>query len=406
MFRAKRFHNTRIMHIKRGINMRKSIVSIIIIILLSICSVYSDDSKDILQSQLDNLDISRIEKFAESIETESYGLVPDVNIKELVLSMFKGDTLSNLRDTGKGIVSFFFKEIISNFGIMGKLLILAIFCAILQNLHNAFEEDAVGRLAYGICYILIIIMAVKNFNDAMNIGVHAIDTMTGFMQALLPTLLALLAAVGGISSSAVFQPVLFSSITLITTFIKVFVMPLILFSAVLSILNNLSDSINISKLASLLKQVAVGALGLVLTAFVGVITVQGIASASIDGAAIRTAKFAVDNFIPIVGKFLSDAFDAVVSCSMILKNGIGIAGFVILLLICSFPLIKMFSIVVIYKVTSALIQPILDNQIVQCLNDMGNAMLILLCCVTAVAVMFLMALTVIMGVGNMAVMVR
>jgi stage III sporulation protein AE len=91
---------------------------------------------------------------------------------------------------------------------------------------------------------------------------------------------------------------------------------------------------------------------------------------------------------------------------MILKNGIGIAGFLILLLICSFPLIKMFSIVLIYKVTSALIQPILDNQIVQCLNDMSNAMLILLTCVIAVAVMFFMALTVIMGVGNMAVMVR
>jgi len=391
---------------KRGINMRKGIAFFMVIILLSICAVYCDDTEEIFKSQLDNLDISEIEKFVENIEKESEGLVPEVNIKELVLSLFKGNIFTNLKNIGKNIAGSFFKEIVSNFSILGKLLILAIFCAILQNLHNAFEEDAIGRLAYGICYILIIIMAVKSFNDAMGIGVNAIDTMVGFMQALLPTLLALLASVGGISSSAVFQPVLFSSITLITTFIKVFVMPLILFSAVLSILNNLSDSINISKLASLLKQVAVGALGLVLTAFVGVISVQGIASASIDGATIRTAKFAVDNFIPIVGKFLSDAFDAVVSCSMILKNGIGIAGFIVLLLICSIPLIKMFSIVLIYKVTSALIQPILDNQIVQCLNDMGNAILILLCCVTAVAVMFFMALTVIMGVGNMAVMIR
>ena len=289
---------------------------------------------------------------------------------------------------------------------MGKLLILAIFCAMLQNLHNAFEKDSIGRLAYGICYIFIIIMAVKSFNDAMLIGVNTISKMTGFMQALLPTLLALLAAVGGISSSALFQPMIFTCITLITTFIKVFVMPLILFSAVMSILNNLSESVNISKIASLLKQIAVGALGLVLTGFTGVLAVQGIASVSIDGATIRTAKFAVDNFIPIVGNFLSEAFDAVVSCSLILKNGIGIAGFIILLLICSFPLIKMFSIVLIYKVASALIQPILDNQMVQCLNDMSNAIMILLTCVISVAVMFFMALTVIMGVGNMTVLVR
>ncbi len=386
--------------------MRKSITFFMIIILFSMCAAYGDDTKDILQSQLDNLDISEIEKFVDNINRESDGFIPEVNIKDLVMGLFQGNTVDNLKEIGNGIVSFFFKEVISNFSIMGKLLILAIFCAILQNLHSAFEEDAIGRLAYSICYILIIIMAIKSFNAAMQIGVKAIDSMVGFMQALMPTLLALLAAVGGITSSAVFQPLLFSSITLITTIIKVFVMPLVLFSAVLSILNNLSESINISRLASLLKQVAVGVLGLVLTAFTGVIAVQGIASSSIDGATIRTAKFAVDNFVPIVGKFLSDAFDAVVSCSMILKNGIGLAGFMILLLICSFPLIKMFSIVLIYKLASALIQPILDNQIVQCLNDMSNAMLILLTCVISVAVMFFMALTVIMGVGNMTVMVR
>ncbi|MGI6584393.1 MAG: stage III sporulation protein AE [Gracilibacteraceae bacterium] len=386
--------------------MRKSVVFIMIIILLSICGVNCDDTQNIFQSQLDNLDISDIEKFVDEINRESKGLLPEINVRELVLELFKGSTIDSLKEIGTGISYFFLNEVISNFTLMGKLLILAIFCAMLQNLHNAFEKDSIGRLAYGICYILIIIMAVKSFNDAMLIGVNTISKMTGFMQALLPTLLALLAAVGGISSSALFQPMIFTCITLITTFIKVFVMPLILFSAVMSILNNLSESVNISKLASLLKQIAVGALGLVLTGFTGVLAVQGIASVSIDGATIRTAKFAVDNFIPIVGNFLSEAFDAVVSCSLILKNGIGIAGFIILLLICSFPLIKMFSIVLIYKVASALIQPILDNQMVQCLNDMSNAIMILLTCVISVAVMFFMALTVIMGVGNMTVLVR
>jgi len=387
-------------------NMRKSIVFLLIIILFSAGSAYCDDTGDLLKDQLDNMDLSEIERYIDGIGKESEGLVPEINIKEMVLSLFKGNVLSNLKEIGSGIAAFFFREVISSFSIMGKLLILAIFCAVLQNLHNAFEEDAIGRLAYGICYILVIIMAVGSFNTAMKIGVEVIDKMVGFMQALMPTLLALLAAVGGITSSAVFQPLLFSSITLITTFIKVFIMPLVLFSAVLSILNNLSESVNISRLAALLKQIAVGALGLVLTAFTGIITVQGIASVSIDGASIRTAKFAVDNFVPIIGSFLSDAFDAVISCSMILKNGIGIAGFIILLVICSFPLIKMLSIVLVYKVTGALIQPILDNEIAQCLNDMSNAILVLLTCVIAVAVMFFMALTVVMGIGNMTVMVR
>jgi stage III sporulation protein AE len=260
-----------------------------IILLLSIFTAYCDDTGDIMQAQLDNLDLSEIEKYVEDLNSESRGMMPEVDVKELILSLFKGNILRNVEDLGKGIASYFFKEVIGSLAIMGKLIILAIFCAVLQNLHTAFEEDTIGRLAYGICYILVIIMAVSSFKEAMSIGVEVIDKMVGFMQALMPMLLSLLTAVGGITSSAIFQPLLFSSIALITTFIKIFIMPLVLFSAVLSILNNLSESINISRLAELLKQVAIGALGLVLTAFTGIITVQGIASSSIDGASIRTA---------------------------------------------------------------------------------------------------------------------
>jgi stage III sporulation protein AE len=143
-----------------------------------------------------------------------------------------------------------------------------------------------------------------------------------------------------------------------------------------------------------------------LTVFLGVISVQGVASSSVDGMTIKTAKFAMDKFVPIVGKFLNDAFDTVVSCSMLIKNGIGIAGLIVLLMICLFPLIKIFSIIVIYKVTSALIEPILDNQIVNCLNDMGNSLLIIFSAVVSVGVLFFVFITVIMGVGNMTVMLR
>jgi stage III sporulation protein AE len=219
-------------------------------------------------------------------------------------------------------------------------------------------------------------------------------------------LIALLVSVGGITSSAVFQPIIFGSISLIVTTIKYFILPLVYFSAVLSLLNNLSEGIKVGRLASLLRQVAVGLMGVLLTIFLGVISVQGVASSSIDSATIKTAKFAMDKFVPIVGKFLNDAFDTVVTCSLLIKNGIGIVGLVVLLMICLFPLIKIFSVIAIYRITSALIEPILDNQIVKCLNEMSNSLLIIFSAVISVGVLFFVFITVIMGVGNMTVMLR
>ncbi len=381
------------------------ILLLTIITALLLLPGYCDDGGVIAQ-QLDNIDIEDMQSFIDQLNRESDGFMPRLNVKEMLLGIFKGNPVANIKEIFIGLGRYFIKEVVMNFGLLGKIIVLAIFCAVLQNLHGAFEKDAIGRLAYKICYMLIIILSIKSFYSAMRIGADAIDTMVSFIQSLIPTLLALLISVGGLTSATVLQPIVFGTISVITTFIKVGIIPMIFFSAVLSILNNLSDEINISKLASLIRQTGVALLGLILTIFLGIMSVQGIAASSLDSVSIKTAKFAVDNFVPIVGKFLTDAIDTVVSCSMLIKNGIGVVGLLVLVLICSMPLIKIFSIIVIYKISSALIQPILDNQLVQCLNDMSNSLMILLATVIAVGVLFFIAITVIMGVGNMTVMMR
>ncbi|MDF2889672.1 MAG: Sporulation stage protein [Clostridia bacterium] len=387
---------------------RAKFVMLFLFVLLAmlLMNVYADDTDKIIKDQMDALDIDEIQSFADQVSKEAEGTMPALDIKEMVLGLFKGNPIVNVESLILGLGKMLIKEVVLNFNVMGQILVLAVFCAILQNLHGAFEGTSVGKLAYSACYILIAIIAIKSFHTAMNLGSQAIDTMVSYTQALFPTMIALLVAVGGITSSTVFQPIIFGSISLIITAIKFFVIPLVYFSAVLSLLNNLTEGIKVERLASLLRQIAIGILGVMLTVFLGVISVQGVASSSLDGMTIKTAKFAMDKFVPIVGKFLNDAFDTVVSCSMLIKNGIGIAGLVVLLMICLFPLIKILSIIAIYKITSALIEPILDNQIVKCLNDMSNSLLIIFSAVISVGVLFFVFITVIMGVGNMTVMLR
>jgi stage III sporulation protein AE len=376
------------------------------LIIMLLTNVYADDTDKIIKDQMDALDIDEIQAFADQVNKQAEGAMPTLDIKEMLLGLFKGKPVVNVESLVFGLGKLLIKEVVLNFNVMGQIIVLAVFCAVLQNLHGAFESTNVSKLAYSVCYILITIISIKSFITAMNLGSQAIDTMVNYTQALFPTMIALLVAVGGITSSTVFQPIIFGSISIIITVIKFLVIPLVYFSAVLSILNNLTEGIKVERLATLLRQVAVGILGVMLTIFLGVISVQGVVSTSVDGMTIKTAKFAMDKFVPIVGKFLNDAFDTVVSCSMLIKNGIGVAGLIVLLMICLFPLIKIFSIFVIYKVTSALIEPILDNQIVNCLNDMSNSLLIIFSAVVSVGVLFFVFITVIMGVGNMTVMLR
>lgn len=385
--------------------MRKIFIIILILLLINV-DVHADGIDSLIDEQLNHLDLDELQKFADEIVMDAEGMISEINIKDFVKELYIGSEKLSLKGILNQLWMFVWKELMQNVDLLGKIIILSVFCALLQNLHKGFDNESIGKLAYSACYVIIIILAIGSFTLVSKLCIETIDKMVSFMQSLVPTLIALLLTVGGITSSSLFQPIVYTSLTFIATIIKITIIPMVMLSAVLSIVSNISDKVKISKLASLVKGVSVGLLGVMLTIFTGIISIQGLAASSLDGLAAKTAKFAVDSFVPIIGDFLSEAFDTVVSCSLIIKNGISIVGLIVLLLICLFPLVKIFSIFAIYKISSALIQPIVDNELVQCINDISTSIFIMFCCVVAVGILFFISITIIMGIGNMTVMMR
>jgi len=385
--------------------MRKIFIIILILLLINV-DVHADGIDSLIDEQLNHLDLDELQKFADEIVMDAEGMISEINIKDFVKELYIGSEKLSLKGILNQLWMFVWKELMQNVDLLGKIIILSVFCALLQNLHKGFANESIGKLAYSACYVIIIILAIGSFTLVSKLCIETIDKMVSFMQSLVPTLIALLLTVGGITSSSLFQPIVYTSLTFIATIIKITIIPMVMLSAVLSIVSNISDKVKISKLASLVRGVSVGLLGVMLTIFTGIISIQGLAASSLDGLAAKTAKFAVDSFVPIIGDFLSEAFDTVVSCSLIIKNGISIVGLIVLLLICLFPLVKIFSIFAIYKISSALIQPIVDNELVQCINDISTSIFIMFCCVVAVGILFFISITIIMGIGNMTVMMR
>ena len=385
---------------------KKILITCILIILFLFGIVNGDGIENLIEGQLEHLSLESLQEFANRINSESGGLIPQLNIKDIIKMSFNKNHAFSIKELLNGIWRYIMIELLQNMQLLGKIIILSVFCAIFQNLHSGFQNESIGRLAYSICYVMIIILAVQSFGIVSKTCIETIDSMVLFMQSLLPILITLLLSVGGITSSSLFQPIVYTSVTAISTFIKTVVIPLVIFSSVLSIISNISEKIRITRLASLIRGIAIALLGIVLTAFTGVISVQGLAASSLDGVMAKSAKFAVDSFIPIIGDFLSEAFDTVISCSLLIKNSISIAGLFILLLITLLPIIKILAIFLSYKISAALIQPIIDNELVQSLNDISNSILVLLCCMISVGILFFIAITIIMGIGNITVMMR
>ncbi|KUK11014.1 MAG: Stage III sporulation protein AE [Clostridia bacterium 41_269] len=147
-------------------------------------------------------------------------------------------------------------------------------------------------------------------------------------------------------------------------------------------------------------------LGIFLTLFVGFLGMQGIAGVVVDSVTLKTAKFMTGTFVPVVGKMMADALEVIVGTSLLLKNAVGLIGIIILLVLCAFPVIKIISLVIIYRLAAALVQLIGESGVSDALQTMGNALTLVFAAVAGVGLMFFIAISVVVGMGNFNVMLR
>lgn len=247
---------------------------------------------------------------------------------------------------------------------------------------------------------------MSNFADIINLAKTTIQNLVGFSYSLLPILLTLMMTTGSIASASAVQPVLLFLITFIGNIITTFLLPLILIGTALSIVSKVSDKVQIDKLAKYFKTSVVWILGIVLTIFVGVLSLEGSLTSSVDGITAKTAKAAVSNFIPVVGKILGDAVDTVIGCSNILKNAVGVVGVIVVIGICMLPIIKLAILTITYYIAGALCQPIADDKIVSLLSGMGDTFKVLLAMLISVSVMLIIGITLVIKISNSGLMYR
>ncbi|WP_100404760.1 stage III sporulation protein AE [Bacillus solitudinis] len=361
--------------------------------------------ENFVERQMEQLQLDEIRSYWEEISTEYGGFLPESQ-KGSFMEFVMGDKKFSAKEWGMGFVRFLLHELLVNGKLLGMLILLTIFCLILQSLQNAFEQHTISKVAYAITYMVLMIIALNSFHVAISYAQEAVNNMIHFMIALLPLLLGLMAAIGNITSATLFHPLIIFLVNTSGLLIQHFVLPLLFLSTVLSIVSTLTDHYKVTKLATFLRNLAVGTLGVFLTVFLGVISVQGASTAVADGITVRTAKFIAGNFVPVIGRMFTDAADTVMSASVLLKNTVGLAGLAILLMLCAFPALKVLSLALIFNLSAAILQPLGGGPIIECLSIIGKAVIFVFASLAIVCLMFFLAITIMVAAGNLSFMIR
>lgn len=285
-----------------------------------------------------------------------------------------------------------------------RLLAPALLIAVAGQLFSG--ESGARKAARYAGLIMTMGFLVADLREYTELCRASVAGMAGLMQAIFPLLVTLLAAVGGTTSSVFYQPAVMAAAGSMTTLIQNVTMPFAVSVAALTMVGGLSEDIRVGKLCKLFRQVANWTLGFGFTVFIGVMTVQGLSAAAVDGVSIRTAKYAMDNFIPIVGGMFADTVDTLVGCSLLVQNAVGVLGLLLLLGRLLLPLLRTVAVMLLYRAAAAVLEPMCVSPLTRCIDDYAEVFSLLFIIQLSVGAMFMLLCAQLLTVGNLTVMLR
>jgi stage III sporulation protein AE len=136
------------------------------------------------------------------------------------------------------------------------------------------------------------------------------------------------------------------------------------------------------------------------------VAIQGVSGAVIDGATVKTAKTAINTLIPVAGKYMADAADTIINCALVIKNAAGVVTMIVTLVICCIPIVKIFVIALMYRLTAAVIEPFAEERFFDCISDISDCMKVVLGIVGASVFMFLLSVGALLGAGGISGMMQ
>ena len=380
--------------------MKKTIL-IFILILIIPTKALAETEEEIMSSTQEKFNISG---FINQAQEYTGDFFEDMDLSDIFNQAVQGKV--NNQTIYKKIIKILGNEVSSNIKILISILVIIVIHGILKSITDSLDNSNVSQIIYFVQYILIVTLIMSNFTEIIKLIKETANNLVGFINLLMPLLLTLMVYTGNITTSSVLEPIVLFISNFIGNIIVDALIPIVLIIVVFSIISKISDRVQVEKISKFLKSGVVWFLGIVLTIFVGVVSLEGTLSSSVDGVTAKTAKAVVSSVIPVVGKVLGDVVDSVLGCGVVLKNAVGVVGVIVIIGICILPVLKIATLSIMYSLASAVVQPVADDKIVKLLDEMSGVFKLLLAILCSLSVILIIGVTLVIKISNSGMMYR
>lgn len=293
---------------------------------------------------------------------------------DLIIEQLKSGLLGNVEEMKK---------------IIGSILLLGIMASLFSNFGHIFKNHQIVDISFYFIYMLFILLLLVAFQSAMDVAVTMLENTILFMKLLIPTFFTVIGFTSATMTAIVFNQIMFVIITLVESVLVTLLIPATSVYIFLSLVNGLGEEDRFGSMIELLRKGIEGSLKVMLAAVGGMGFFQSMITPVIDSVKTATVKKAI-SAIPGVGRVADSISEVVLGSTILIKNSVGIAFVILLLTICVAPLIRIFMLAMIMKLSAALIGIVTDKRMTNCANQVGDGtFLILRIAMTAVALIII-----------------
>lgn len=340
------------------------------------------------------------ESFGLSAYLDSIGeCIQEANVSEFNISDFSNDLISG-RGIGynkifQNIISLLGKEIFTSLKSAILILIIILLMAILNGIN---ENSQILNIVYLVCFIAIASITIGNFTQIISMFKNTSDILSKIVQIVSPFLIAILIGTGAITSTGLIQPLILFMASLIGVIITYIIIPCISVSVALNVISSMSDNFKFNELSKMFSKCAIWIIGIVLTLFLGILSLETTLSASVDSLTVNVTQAAFSNFIPVVGKFFSDSLETVIGTSKIIGKAGGVVGIVSMIVISSVPIIKIASVCIVYYLLAAISEIVCkEEKIKKYIKGFGDVYKTLLGILIGINILFIISIGIIIN---------
>lgn len=348
-----------------------------------------------MTGDLDQYNFEDIQKYLDQSGQAGSGF----SFTSLMKDLLAGNFSEVLGTIGSSVKATLFSEMENSGKMMSQVLVLGIIGAVFTNFSSIFTSSQISETGFFVTYLLLFTMLAASFFSSIQVASSVLSNIMEFMQALVPSYFLAVAFAGGSLTSVASYEFTLLVITVIQGLFFKILLPMVRVYVLLVLAGHIAKEDVLSKMTDLLKTAIQWSLKTLLGVVLGFHLIQGMVLPYVDSMKNNSVQKLIE-IIPGIGHGAGAIAQMVMGSGVLIKNTIGAAAVIILLIITLIPLCKLLFLMILYHCAAAIMQPICDKRIVSCISSVAQGHKLLLSIVIAALMLFILSIAVICASTN------